>query len=182
VNQAFLYLKGDVSINSCSEVIADIITLNLPQTYIDPKTGLQDETPPDVINLLITSVGGDMSAAYALISVIRGSKIPVRTIALGEAISAALCILMCGHQRVATPFTSLMSHQFLTGTEGSYDYIKNLVTEFDTYYNKMYALYQECTGLDEAFIRDKLLSSREHYFNPQDALQYNIVDLVAGLE
>ena len=182
VKQSYLYLQEDITISSCSTIIAAIITANMPQIYEDPKLGLMEEPPPDVINLLITSSGGTMEAAYALIAVIRGSKVPVRTIALGEASSAALCILMTGAQRVATPYTSLMSHQFLSETGGSYDQIKNLMDEFDSYYKKMEKLYAECTQLDPHFIRTKLLSSKDHYFTPEMAKEYNMVDLVAGLE
>lgn len=182
IKQVYIHLKDEVSVDSCSQIIGDIIAINLPQSYVDPKTGEVEDFPPDVINLLITSVGGDLNAAYSLVSVIRGSKIPVRTIAIGEAYSAALCVLMSGHQRVAAPYASIMSHQFLSGTEGSYDNLKNTMAEFDNYYNKMFKFYHECTGLEESFIREKLLSNREHYFTPEKALEYNIVDLVAGLE
>ena len=182
VQQLYLYLQEEITINSCSKVIGDIISANLPAYWEDSRGNMIQEPAPDVINLLITSQGGDMAAAYSLINVIRGSKVPVRTIALGEASSAALCILMSGHQRVATPYTSLMSHQFLSETGGSYDEIKNLVAEFDLYYQKMQHLYFECTGLDEEFIKTKLLSSKDHYFSPEVAKEYNMVDIVSGLE
>lgn len=181
VEQRYLYIRDEITIASCSAIIGEIIDANVPDEYMDDKGKKVIDPLPDVINLLITSSGGDMSAAYALINVIRGSKIPVRTIALGEASSAALCILMSGHQRVVTPFTSLMSHQFLSEAGGSYDQIKNLVTEFDTYYKKMQQLYLECTGLDEKFITDKLLTSQDHYFTPDMALKYNMVDIVSDL-
>lgn len=182
VDQRFLYLRNEITIESCANIIAEIIDTNMPE-YAEESDGTLDLiTPPDVINLLITSNGGDMAGAHSLIAVIRGSTIPIRTIALGEASSAALCILMSGHQRVATPYTSLMSHQFLTETGGSYDQIKNMVTEFDTYFKKMQQLYLECTGLDERFIKSKLLSSKDHYFAPEKALEYNMIDMVCGLD
>lgn len=181
VNQRFLYLRGEITIESCANIIAEIIDANTPQYAETELTGLIELEKPDVINLLITSGGGDMSGAISLIAVMRGSAIPVRTIALGEASSAALCILMAGTQRVATDYASLMSHQFLTEAGGSYDDIKTLVAEFDTYYKKMTRLYLECTGLDEKFIKTKLLSDKDHYFAPEKALEYNMVDLVSDL-
>ncbi len=140
------------------------------------------ETPQeDVINLLITSSGGDMSAAFALISVMKASKIPVRTIAIGEAASAALCILMSGHQRVAAPYTSLMSHQFNTGSEGPYHVLKNIMRELDSYHSKMVRLYVESTGLDEQYIKDNLLSEKDNWMTPEQALENKFVDLVSDL-
>ena len=181
VEQRFLYLRNEITVESCANIIAEIIDANMPEYVSDEKNGLILLDPPDVINLLITSTGGDMSGAHSLIAVMRGSAIPIRTIAIGEASSAALCILMAGHQRVATDYTSLMSHQFLTETGGSYDDIKTMVAEFDMYYKKMTRLYLECTGLDERFIKSKLLSSKDHYFAPEKALEYNMIDLVSDL-
>lgn len=182
IEQAYIYLKGDISIESCAEVMETIIGLNYP-TYTEDDEGFQvEDTLPDVINLLITSVGGDMTAAFALINVIRGSRIPVRTIVLGESSSAGLCIAMAGHQRVATPYSMLMSHSFSTGVEGSYSDLVNAVKAMDEYYKKMLRFYVECTGLDTKFIKKHLLTSKDHHFDPETALKYNMIDLVCDLK
>lgn len=184
VLQSFLHLRGDITIQSCGEIIDMILEKNIPTFEID-EDGDDDvlvETPQeDVINLLITSSGGDMSAAFALISVIKASKIPVRTIAIGEAASAALCILMSGHQRVAAPYTSLMSHQFNTGSEGPYHVLKNIMQELDSYHSKMIRLYKECTQLDETYIRENLLSEKDCWMTPEEALENRFVDIVSDL-
>jgi ATP-dependent protease ClpP protease subunit len=178
VEQAFIYLRGEINIESCADVVETIVSLNFPQTDDEGD----DVKLPDVINLFITSSGGDMAGALSLINVIRGSSIPVRTIALGEASSAALCILMAGHQRVVTPYTSLMSHQFLSGAEGSFDDLENVANAFREFHSKMLKLYVECTGLDTKFIKRKLLTSIDHHFGPDKAVEYNIVDLVCDLK
>lgn len=182
IDQAFVYLKGEMNIDTCAEIIDAILSINYP-TFSEDEEGFKVEDPyPDVINLFITSTGGDMAGAFALINVIRGSRIPVRTIALGEASSAALCVLMSGHQRVVTPYASLMSHQFLSGAEGSFDDLDNMATAFREFHKKMLQLYVECTGLDAKFIKKKLLTSIDHHFGPDKALEYNMVDAILTLE
>lgn len=182
VVQEYVYLKGDITVESCADAIEAILSINYP-TFEQDEEGFNVEVPqPDVINLMITSVGGDMTGAFALINVIRGSRIPVRTIVLGEAASAGLCILMAGHQRVATPYSGLMSHSFSSGVEGSYHDIINAADAFKAYHEKMLAFYVECTGLDVKFIKKFLLVDRDHYFSPEKALSYNMVDLVETLE
>lgn len=182
IEQAYIYLKGEISISSCGDVIENILSINYPTFSEEDDDGKPiEDSYPDVINLLITSTGGDMTAAFALINVMRGSRIPIRTIVLGEASSAALCILMAGHQRVATPYASLMSHQFLSGAEGSYDDLVNATKAFDEYYSKMLDFYVECTGLDPKFIKKHLLSSRDHHFKPDKALEYKMIDIVEDL-
>ena len=182
IEQSYIYLRGDISIDSCGEVIEQILGINYP-TYDEDSEGFLVEEPiPDVINLLITSVGGDMTAAFSLINVMRGSKVPVRTIVLGEASSAGLCIAMAGHQRVATPYSSLMSNSFSTGVEGQYADLVNAVKAMDEYYKKMLKFYVECTGLDQKFIKKHLLTSKDHHFDPETALKYNMIDLVSDLK
>jgi ATP-dependent protease ClpP protease subunit len=182
VEQAFIHIKDEISISNCSAAIEEIIGCNSLDDELLDEDGDVYAKKPEVINILITSSGGDMNAAFALINVIRGSHIPIRTIALGEASSAALCIFMSGHQRVVTPFTSLMSHQFNSGVEGSYGSMKNVMREFDEYYNKMTTLYQEMTGLDLKFIKKHLLGENDHFFTPEKAIEYKIADIISGLK
>jgi ATP-dependent protease ClpP protease subunit len=183
VLQSFIYLKGDISLTSCSEVIETIIERNTPSFEIDEEQDdvLVESPPEDVINLLITSNGGDMSASFALINVIKASKIPIRTIAIGEASSAALCILMAGHQRVCAPYTTLLSHQFATGAEGPYHELKNIMAQFDVYFKNMVELYKEYTGQDEEYITSTLLTTKDVYLSPEQGKDLNFVDLVSDL-
>lgn len=182
VLQSFIHLRGEITIQTCGDVIDEILEKNIPTFELDEDEEVLIETPQeDVINLLITSSGGDMSAAFALISVMKASKIPVRTIAIGEAASAALCILMSGHQRVAAPYTSLMSHQFNTGSEGPYHVLKNIMRELDSYHSKMVRLYVESTGLDEQYIKENLLSDKDNWMTPEQAMDNKFVDLVSDL-
>lgn len=183
IKQAYIYLKGEISVPSCADAIDSILRINYP-TFEEDDEGfsVQVDDYPDVINLMVTSDGGDMSAAFALINVIRGSRIPVRTIALGEASSAGLCILMAGHQRVATPYSVLMSHAFSSGAEGSYHNIMNAANAFKTYHEKMLTFYEECTGLDKKFIQKNLLAERDNYITNEQAKEYNMIDLIETLE
>lgn len=182
VKQVFYYLRGEISIDSCADAIEAIVMSNTPVEYEDEDGELIVEEKPDVINLMITTSGGDMNAAIALINTIRGSGVPVRTIALGEASSAGFCILMAGHQRVVTPFTSLMSHVFSTGVEGTYHDIKNAMEEIHRYNDKMVELYHQFTGVDRKLIKRKFLGHNDAFVSHADALKFNIVDLVEGLQ
>jgi ATP-dependent protease ClpP protease subunit len=131
---------------------------------------------------LITSVGGDMNAAFALIAVIKGSAIPVRTIVVGEASSAAFCIFMAGEQRVITPYASLMSHCFSTSVDGHFHDLKNAMDEMNSYNSKMIDLYQEFTGLDKKTIKSKFLSHKDAYISAEDAIKYHMADLISDLK
>src|SRR5437763_338647 len=120
VSQIFIHLTDAITTKSCDDVIEELIQRNAPR-YVE-ENGVRVRCAPeeDVINLMINSEGGDLTAAFALITVMEASVIPIRTIAIGECASAGLVILMAGHQRVITPTASVMSHQLSSGSEGTY--------------------------------------------------------------
>lgn len=183
VNQTFIYLRGEINHESTAPIIEEIIASNMDFPK-DPKDPEEDDenVKEDVINLLVCSPGGDLPPAMSLIAVIQASEIPIRTIALGECGSAALMILMAGHQRVAIPQSSILSHQFLSGLEGSFSSIKASVIEFDNYHEKIVKFYQERTGLSRKMIEKHLLKDTDSWLTPEEALKFNIVDIVSDLK
>jgi ATP-dependent Clp protease protease subunit len=133
--------------------------------------------------LTICSSGGDLGVGFALIDVMRSSKIPIKTVGLGTIASCGLLIFLSGSpgRRVLTPNTSIMSHQFSWGTEGKVHELFATVKEFELTQQRMVNLYKNCTGLDEETIKRVLLPPQDVYLSAQDALQYHICDHVAEL-
>ena len=120
---------------------------------------------------------------FALIDVMRSSKIPIKTVGLGTIASCGLLIFLSGSpgRRVLTPNTSIMSHQFSWGTEGKVHELFATVKEFELTQQRMVNLYKNCTGLDEETIKRVLLPPQDVYLSAQDALEYHICDHVAEL-
>jgi ATP-dependent Clp protease protease subunit len=133
--------------------------------------------------LTICSSGGNLGVGFALIDVMRSSKIPIKTVGLGTIASCGLLIFLSGSpgRRVLTPNTSIMSHQFSWGTEGKVHELFATVKEFELTQQRMVNLYKNCTGLDEETIKRVLLPPQDVYLSAQDALQYHICDHVAEL-
>jgi ATP-dependent Clp protease protease subunit len=131
--------------------------------------------------LMLCSEGGDSSAAFALIDVMRSSRIPVKTVGLGQIASAGLMIFLAGApgRRVLTPNTSILSHQFSWGSDGKAHELFATIKEFELTQQRMIALYQQCTGLDEETIRQKLLPPHDVWLDAQEALALKICDHVA---
>jgi ATP-dependent Clp protease protease subunit len=134
--------------------------------------------------LMVCSDGGDMAAAFALIDVMRSSKIPIKTVGLGCVASAGLMIFIAGAtgRRVLTPNTSIMSHQFHWGQSGKAHELFATVKEFELTHQRMIDLYRECTGLDDKKIIDVLLPPQDVYLSANEALEYHICDHVANLK
>lgn len=141
------------------------------------------EERPDMLNLIICSPGGDLNAAFALIDTMRGSAIPVRTIGLGQIASAGLMIFIAGEKgnRILTPNTSILSHQYSWGAFGKEHELFATVKEFDLTTKKMVSHYKKCTGLQEKKIREILLPPQDIWLSPSEAKDLGICDHVKEL-
>lgn len=186
VNQSYFYLHGEINHESTAPIMQEIIAANMEKTLLDNLDDVdpEDDIPEvdDVLNILICSGGGEVAPAMSLIAVMQASEIPIRTIALGECGSAALMILMAGEQRVATHHSSLLSHQFWSGMEGSFSSIKATMTEFNNYHEKILKFYVERTGLNRQTVEKHLLKDTDTWLTPDEALKFNVIDLVSDLK
>ena len=133
--------------------------------------------------LMICSDGGSIAEAFALIDVMRSSRIPVKTVGLGSIASCGLLIFMAGAtgRRVLTPNTSILSHQFSWESEGKSHELFATIKEFELTQKRMVALYQEATGLEDDVIRKVLLPPQDVWLSAEEALQYHICDAIADL-
>jgi ATP-dependent Clp protease protease subunit len=168
---SFYLLMEDISLASCKNVVEWIFEANF------------SEERPDMLNLIITSPGGDLNAAFAVIDTMRGSAIPVRTIGLGQIASAGLMIFIAGSKgkRILTPNTSILSHQYTWGAFGKEHELFATVKEFDLTTKKMIAHYKRCTGLSEAKIREILLPPQDMWLSPPEAKKLGICDDIKEL-
>ena len=161
----------DISLTSAKQVVEWIFECNF------------QEERPDLLNLIITSPGGDLNAAFAVIDAMRGSAIPIRTIGLGQIASAGLMIFIAGQKgnRVLTPNTSILSHQYSWGAFGKEHELFATVKEFDLTTKKMIQHYKKCIGLTEAKIREVLLPPQDIWLSPIEAKKLGICDEVKEL-
>jgi ATP-dependent Clp protease protease subunit len=142
------------------------------------------EETPDRLNMVITSPGGDLNAAFALVDTMRGSSIPIRTIGLGQIASAGLMIFIAGEagQRILTPNTSILSHQYSWGAFGKEHELFAQIKEFDLTTKRMIAHYKKCTGLKEDQIREYLLPPQDVWLSAQEAKKLGLCDDVKELK
>lgn len=168
---SFYLLMDEISLQTTKPVVEWVFEANFT------------EERPDMLNLIICSPGGDLNAAFALIDTMRGSAIPVRTIGLGQIASAGLMIFLAGErgQRILTPNTSILSHQYTWGAFGKEHELFATVKEFDLTTKKMISHYKKCTGLNEKKIREILLPPQDIWLSPNEALELGLCDHVKEL-
>lgn len=156
--------------------VKDAITWILDSNY-------QQKTSYDHLTLIITSYGGDLFAAFALIDMMRGSALPIHTIGLGVVASAGLMTFIAGKKghRIITPNTSILSHQWSAGNFGKEHELVATQRQHELTTRRVIAHYKKCTGLSEKIIREKLLPPQDIWLDSDEALKYKIADSVRDL-
>ena len=134
------------------------------------------------LTLGICSPGGDLNACFALIDIMKGSKIPIRTIGMGMIASCGLLMFISGTKgrRVLTPNTSILSHPYSWGTFGKEHELFAVVKEFDLTTQRMIAHYKKCTGLSEKDIRKYLLPPQDIWLSAKEAKKLGLCDSITA--
>lgn len=98
-NTREIYLFSHIDLNTIAQLMNFINRLN------NESTNLSDE-----IKIYINSLGGVMDGLFGLCETIIHSKIPVHTICMGQAYSAAFMVFISGHRRFVTSCSTLLHH------------------------------------------------------------------------
>ncbi len=159
------FLTGEITEDNVNECIQWIIYENL-----DPKE--------KILTIYINSTGGDLYSAFGLIDIIRTSNHPIRTIAIGSAMSAAFLIFASGTkgERYVGKNSSLMCHQFSDSTEGKYHDIKATMKDNELSNQRMVDVLKAATGLAPSVIKKKLLPASDVYLTPEEAIDLGVAD------
>jgi ATP-dependent Clp protease, protease subunit len=171
-NSGIYHFCEEVSLDKAKPLIAWILEQNL-----------QPNKKPH-LTIIISSYGGDLHAAFAIVDAIRGSRIPIYTVGLGVIASAGLIMFLAGTKkyRTLTPNTAILSHQFTWGSRGKEHELLADMRKFELTSDRMMKHYKKCTGLSEKVIREKLLPAQDTWLSAEEALELNICDAVRDMK
>ena len=166
VSKGITIFMGDVTETTMIPLVEWILASNL------------SNKPHKELTLGICSPGGDLNACFALIDVMKGSRIPIKTIGMGMIASCGLLMFISGTKgkRILTPNTSILSHQYSWGSYGKEHELFATVKEFELTTKRMIAHYKKCTGLSEKIIREKLLPPHDVWLDANQAKKLGICD------
>jgi ATP-dependent Clp protease, protease subunit len=169
INNIHLFMENFTS-KSVKPVIEWILRKNLLPTSERPKH----------LTLMIDSPGGEMTSAFALIDIMKGSKIPIHTVGLGMIASCGILTFMAGEKghRTVTQNTSILSHQYSWSSGGKEHELFARVREFELSTERMIAHYKACTGLTEKKIREILLPAEDVWLSAEEAVKHGIADKI----
>ena len=159
------FLSGDIDDSNVGECIKWITYENLDQK---PKT----------LTLYVNSQGGDLYQAFALIDVMRFTEHPIRTIGIGNIMSAAFLIFASGTkgERYLAANTGVMCHQYSDDHTGKHHDLKATMKEGEHCNDRMLSILKAATGLPPSRLKTKLLSATDVYLTAQEAIDLGIAD------
>ena len=164
-------MMGDVTQESMAPVIDWILSANMKKKK------------PKELTMVVCSRGGDLNACFALVDVIMGSKIPIKTVGLGMIASCGLLLFMSGEKgsRVLTPNTAILSHQYSWGAMGKEHELFARVKEMELTTKRLLDHYRKCTGLTEKAVRENLMPPHDVWLSAKEAKKFGICDSVKKL-
>jgi len=167
-----VYLLMDViTAESCKDAIEFILKQNA------------EKKKQKRLQFMICSPGGDVPSCFALIDIMKGSRIPIHTVGLGVIASCGLLLFITGEKgkRTLTPNTSILSHQYSWGSYGKEHELFAQVKEFELSTQRMLDHYKKCTGLTEEDVREHLLPPEDRWLSAKEAKKLGICDLVKSV-
>ncbi len=165
----FLF-SGEVDDPLCNSLIEYILNQNL-------------EGQHEFLTLIINSPGGYISSGFSTIDVMNGSSLPIHTVGLGIIASMGLMLFITGKkgQRILTPNTLIMSHQWSGGSWGKEHELIAAVKANTLISDMILKHYKKHTGLTEKKIRDYLLPASDVYLSAKEAKDLGICDEIREL-
>lgn len=166
MDERTIFLIGEIDDSIYDTAVIPIMKLN------EKEKNFKTHEP---IKIYISSEGGMLYGALALIDVIRKSEIPVHTYCIGWAASAAFMILLSGHKRFAYKNSSLMLHEASWGfNTDKVTTLKSNVKEIEHIEKTMIELLKEHTCITEGMYREN--GSKEWWMDTQEALKLKVID------
>ena len=141
---------------------------------------LEREDPDKDISLYIHCPGGIISAGLAIYDTMQLIKPDVSTICVGLAASMGTLLLCAGAEgkRYALPNSTIHMHQAFGGAQGQAADIEIAAREIMRMQELIRGIISKHTGQPiDKIVHD---TDRDFYLNPQQAVEYGIVDEILG--
>lgn len=160
-----LFISGTIHDDLANSVVAQLLYL-------------EKEDPDAPIHIYINSVGGSVSAGFAIHDTMKFIKCPVSTICVGMAASMGAFLLASGTKgmRYALPNSEIMIHQPLGGVQGQAEDIRITAEHILEIRKRLNDLLSKYTGKTLRKIEKD--TDRDNYLSAKEALDYGIIDEV----
>ena len=139
---------------------------------------LESESPTKDITMYIDSPGGEVATGMGIFDTMNFIKPDVATVCIGMAASMASLILATGTKgkRLALPNAEIMIHQPSGGSQGEATDMQVIMEHMLKTKEKLHRIYSEITQQPINKIKHDM--DRDYWLNPNEALEYGLIDKV----
>jgi ATP-dependent Clp protease protease subunit len=139
---------------------------------------LEADDPDKDISLYINSPGGSVYGGLAIYDAMQYVRPDVQTICFGVAMSMGSVLLAGGAEgkRMALPNARILIHQPSGGFQGQSTDIEIHAREVLSQRRRIEEIYARHSGKAAADVHDDM--ERDHYFTPDEARDYGLIDRV----
>ena len=139
---------------------------------------LESENPDKDIHLYINSPGGSVTAGLSVYDTMQFVRCDIATMCVGQAASMGAFLLAAGAEgkRVSLPNSRMMLHQPSGGSQGVAADIEIQAREIVLIRTRLNEILAEHTS--QAIEKIAEDTDRDYWMNPEEALEYGLVDTV----
>lgn len=168
LNQRIIVLNGEINDNLAAIIVAQLLYL----ASIDPEKD---------ISIYINSPGGSITAGMAIYDTMNFIKCDVSTICVGMCASMGAFLLSGGKKgkRYALPNSEIMIHQPLGGAQGQATDVSIIANRLLKIKKKLNQILAENT--DKPLEQIEKDTERDYFLDPNDALEYGLIDKIIEL-
>lgn len=162
------FINGEIDEDTVKDAIKWILYENL------------EKNKDKILTLYINSCGGSLTDTFALIDIMNQSNYTIRTVGIGNVMSAAFLLFSCGTrgERYIAKNASIMCHQFTESLDSKYHDIKAQMKETESLNNRMVQILKEATDLAPSKIKSKLLPPSDVYLSAEELIEFNVADKI----
>jgi ATP-dependent Clp protease protease subunit len=163
------FINGELDENSVKDAIKWLVYENL------------NKNEDKILTMYINSCGGSLTDTFALVDIMRNSQYIIRTVGVGNLMSAAFILFSCGTKghRYIYKNTSIMCHQFAESIDNTkYHDIRAQMRETENCNNRMIEILRDTTNLPVSKIKSKLLSPTDFYMTAEELVSFNVADRI----
>ena len=160
-----IMLRGPLTSSASSHVAAALLTL--------------DALNADPIQLHISAVDGELSAAYAIVDAIDAMRSKVRAVVPSMAGGASMAIFAAADRRLAFRHARIkLTEPHATMTAGTADQVAAAAGEYLRELDELIARLTEVTGQPRSRIENDLSAGR--VLSAEEAKEYGLIDEIVG--
>ena len=168
-----IYLNTGISSEAVTEGVIAIMKIN---AYDDEQEARLKDYVRQPIKVVVDSYGGIVYDGMSVVNSLLTSKTPIHTYCYSKACSMGFMIMICGHKRFATKYSTLMAHQLSGGVGGTNADIQEGAARVDELNNMLMKIIVDRTKITKKQLKDLNKLKQDWFMFGKEALEMGVVD------